>query len=164
MAKIEPGYVTAELEGDFVVFLIGMRVNKWWKLHKWLPVAAAMGPMLRELMQHRDLGLLHFSTWLGPRGPMVVQYWRSVEQLEAFAKDPGLTHRPAWKRWNKTVGHSGDVGIWHESYVVRDGTFEVLYGNMPTFGLAAAGAPVPLTRGTRTATARRATNAGSIPA
>jgi fumigallin biosynthesis monooxygenase-like protein len=159
MAKVVPGYVTAELEGDFVVFLIGMRINKLWKLHKWLPVAAAMGPMLRELMQNRDLGLLHFTTWLGPRGPMVVQYWRSVEQLEAFAKNPDLTHRPAWKRWNKAVGTSGDVGIWHESFVVRDGTFEVLYGNMPTSGLAAAGSPIPVSHGTRTAASRRATNA-----
>jgi hypothetical protein len=47
---------------------------------------------------------------------------------------------------------------------VRDGTFEVLYGNMPTFGLAAAGSPVPLSRGTRTAASRRATNAGSLQA
>jgi hypothetical protein len=159
MAKMNPGYATAEMEGDFVVFLIGMRVNKWWKLHKWLPVAAAMGPMLRELMTQRNLGLMHFSTWLGPRGPMLVQYWRGVEQLEAFARDPDLSHRPAWKRWNRAVGDSGDVGIWHETYVVRDGTFEVLYGNMPAFGLAAAGSPVPLTRATRTAAGRRSTNA-----
>ncbi len=160
MAKIVPGYVTAEIEGDFVVFLIGMRINKWWKLHKWIPVASAMGPMLRELMRRKELGLLHFSTWIGPRGPLLVQYWRSVEQLEDFAKDARLPHRPAWKRWNKAVGDSGDVGIWHETYVVRDGTFEVLYGNMPAFGLAAAGEPVPLTRATRSAAGRRATNAG----
>ena len=34
--------LTAEMDGDFVVFLIGMRVNKPWKVHKWLPVARAM--------------------------------------------------------------------------------------------------------------------------
>ena len=161
MAKVVPGYVTAELQGDFVVFLIGMRINKWWKLHKWLPVAAAMGPMLRELTRRKELGLLHFTTWVGPRGPLIVQYWRSVEQLEDFAKDARLPHRPAWKRWNKTVGDSGDVGIWHETYVVHDGTFEGLYGNMPTFGLAQAGRAVPLTRATRAAAGRRATNAGT---
>jgi hypothetical protein len=32
MSKIIPARVTAQLDGDFVVFLIGMRVNKWWKL------------------------------------------------------------------------------------------------------------------------------------
>ncbi|MEU4241122.1 DUF4188 domain-containing protein [Actinoplanes sp. NPDC026619] len=161
MAKVVPGYMTAEIEGDFVVFLIGMRINKWWKLHKWLPVAAAMGPMLRELIRRKELGLLHFTTWVGPRGPLIVQYWRSAEHLEDFAKDARLPHRPAWKRWNKTVGDSGDVGVWHETYVVHDGTFEVLYGNMPPFGLAEAGRAVPLTRETRSAAGRRATNAGT---
>ncbi|MET0425469.1 MAG: DUF4188 domain-containing protein [Actinoplanes sp.] len=159
MAKIAPGYVTAEVEGDFVVFLIGMRVNKWWKLHKWLWVSQAMPAMLKELSRRRELGLMHYSLWVSPGGPMVVQYWRSVEQLEDYAKDAQLAHRPAWKRWNKAVGDSGDVGIWHESYVVRNGAFEVLYGNMPTFGLAAAGRPVALQRATRTAAARRAANA-----
>jgi hypothetical protein len=160
MAKVVPGYMTAEVEGDFVVFLIGMRVNKWWKLHKWLPVAAAMGPMLRELVRRKELGLLHFTSWVGPRGPIIVQYWRSVEQLEDFAKDARLPHRPAWKRWNKAVGDSGDVGVWHETYMVSGGTYEALYGNMPEFGLASAGRAVPLTRATRGAAGRREANAG----
>src|SRR5579863_4231104 len=32
----------AEIEGEMAVFLIGMRINKPWKIHKWLPVAIAM--------------------------------------------------------------------------------------------------------------------------
>ncbi|GIM94301.1 DUF4188 domain-containing protein [Paractinoplanes toevensis] len=159
MAKVVPGYMTAEIEGDFVVFLIGMRINKWWKLHKWLPVMAAMGPMLRELIRRKELGLLHFTSWIGPSGPLIVQYWRSVEQLEAFAKDARLPHHPAWKRWNKVIGDSGDVGIWHETFVVHDGTYETLYGNMPAFGLVRAGTATPLTRATRGAAGRRAGNA-----
>ena len=35
MATIHPGRYTAEIEGDFVVFLIGMRLNRPWKLHRW---------------------------------------------------------------------------------------------------------------------------------
>jgi hypothetical protein len=160
MARVLPGYTTAEMEGDFVVFLIGMRVNKAWKLHKWIPVALAMGPMLRELIRRKELGLMHFTTWIGTRGPIMVQYWRSVEQLESFARDARLPHHPAWKRWNRAVGDSGDVGVWHETYLVRDGGFEALYGNMPTFGLAVAGEPAKLSRATRTAAGRRAANAG----
>ena len=38
---IRPERLTATLDGDFVVFLIGMRVNRPLKLHRWLPVAAA---------------------------------------------------------------------------------------------------------------------------
>ena len=41
--------MTAKVEGDFVVFLIGMRINRLWKIHKWLPVFLAMTKKLREL-------------------------------------------------------------------------------------------------------------------
>ena len=41
--------LTAHLEGEFVVFLIGMRVNRLWKIHKWLPVILAMPRMIKEL-------------------------------------------------------------------------------------------------------------------
>ncbi len=34
MTQINPRRVTARIEGDCVVFLIGMRINKPWKLHK----------------------------------------------------------------------------------------------------------------------------------
>ena len=43
--------MAAEIEGDFVVFIIGMRVNRPWKLHKWVPVFLAMPRMLKELKQ-----------------------------------------------------------------------------------------------------------------
>ncbi len=49
MAQVIPSRMTAEVEGDFVVFLIGMRINKPWKVHKWLPVFLAMPRMLKEL-------------------------------------------------------------------------------------------------------------------
>ena len=48
--------VTAEIEGDFVVFLIGMRINKLWKASKWLPVFLAMPKMVRELERSPDPG------------------------------------------------------------------------------------------------------------
>jgi Domain of unknown function (DUF4188) len=139
-----PGRMRATIEGDFVVFLIGMRINRPWKLHKWVPVARAMGPMLRALRQDEALGLLGFSAWVGPTGPLFVQYWRSVEHLEAFARDPKLTHHPAWRAYSRNVGGNGDVGVWHETYQVRDGAFEAMYGNMPRFGLATAGEHAPM--------------------
>ena len=155
MSKIFPGRMTADLDGDFVVFLIGMRINKPWKLHKWLPVLWAMAPMLRVLSERRDLGLLGYHTWLGPSGPMVVQYWRSVEDLERFARDASLPHHPAWRAFNRAVGASGDVGIWHETYLVRAGEYETVYGNMPRFGLARAGAHLPVSAKGETAAQRR---------
>src|SRR5579884_2119412 len=42
MATVFPGRYTAAAEGGFVVFLIGMRLNRPWKVHRWLPVFMAM--------------------------------------------------------------------------------------------------------------------------
>jgi Monooxygenase af470-like len=46
MAALILSSMTAEVERDLVVFLIGMHINKPWKLHKWLPVFLAMPKML----------------------------------------------------------------------------------------------------------------------
>ena len=42
MATVIPSLMTAEMVNGSVVFLIGMRINKFWKLHKWLPVFLAV--------------------------------------------------------------------------------------------------------------------------
>ena len=57
--------MTAKVEGDFVVFLIGVRINRLWKIHKWLPVAMAMPRMLRELSQDPTSGHLGAESWFG---------------------------------------------------------------------------------------------------
>ena len=156
MAHVVSGRMTADIEGDFVVFLIGMRVNKPWKLHKWLPVARAMAPMLRVQHQNPELGLLGMHTWIGPTGPLLIQYWRSAEHLDRFASDPALPHHAAWRDFNRRVGTDGDVGIWHETFQVTAGHYETIYGNMPRFGLATAGRHVPVARKGHRAAARRA--------
>jgi hypothetical protein len=130
--------MTARIEGEFVVFLIGMRINRWWKPHRWLPVAFAMPRMLRELAQKPELGFLGSETWPG-RTVIVLQYWRSMDQLLAYAKSRDAEHLPAWRAFNKRVGTNGDVGIWHETYRVREGDYENIYVNMPRFGLGKAG-------------------------
>lgn len=144
MARVVAGRYTAGVEGDFVVFLIGMRVNKPWKVHKWLPVMLAMGPMLKELRNHPGKGMLGATGGFIGGGPAVVQYWRSFDDLERFAHDMDDPHRPAWQRFNRAIGSSGDVGIWHETYRVRAGEYECVYGNMPEFGLAKAATHVPV--------------------
>jgi hypothetical protein len=146
--------VTAEIEGDFVVFLIGMRINRLLKPWKWLPVFVAMPRMLRELESRPEAGLLHAELYFaGPRRPTVVQYWRSFEHLENYARSHDSRHWPAWVAFNKRVGSSGDVGIWHETYMVSAGRHETVYNNMPPIGLGAAGSLAP-------AAGRRATAAG----
>ena len=141
---IQPGRMTASLPGDFVVFLIGMRINRPLQIHKWLPVARAMPRMLRELYQRPELGFIHAESWFG-RTTILLQYWQSLDQLRAYAANKETEHLPAWRAFNKAVGTSGSVGIWHETYRISAGSYEVFYGNMPPFGLGRAGTLQPAT-------------------
>ena len=130
--------LTAHLEGDFVVFLIGMRINKPMNVHKWWPVAAAMPRMLKELYRQPELGFIHAEAWFS-RTVILLQYWRSMEQLLAYAKNKDGQHLPAWRAFNQSIGTDGTVGIWHETYAASLGSYESVYVNMPPFGLGKAG-------------------------
>lgn len=135
--------MTARIEGDFVLFLIGMRFNEPWKVHKWLPVVSSMGRMLRELQSQPELGLLHQDIWFS-RTIMQVQYWRSMGHLLAYAKNRDSQHLPAWRAFNKAIAGNGSVGIWHETYAVTEGSYENIYANMPPFGMGVAGKLEPV--------------------
>jgi hypothetical protein len=140
MAEIIPERMSAEIEGDFVVFVIGMRINKPWKVHKWLPVFRAMPRMLKELDGKPESGFLGSISG----GFMLVQYWRSFEHLERYARSHDHLHWPAWVAFNKRMRESrGDVGIWHETYLVRAGQYEAIYSGMPRWGLGRAGTLLP---------------------
>ena len=143
MSAIIDKRVCAEIEGPFVLFLIGIRLNRWWKFWQWLPVFRAMPRMLIELGRNPDLGLLHARSHFGFPGTMVVQYWRSYEALEAYASARDKAHLPAWAAFNTAIGTNGDVGIWHETYLIDPGKYENVYGNMPPWGMGVAGAIHP---------------------
>ena len=138
MSKIFPGRYTVTTDEPFTVFLIGMRINKLWAVHKWWPVSAAMGPMIAELSGHPEKGYLGGYTLPMWRGVVMVQYWRSFAHLEAFARNQEDPHLSAWKRFNQAIGDDGSVGVWHETYVIEPGKFENIYVNMPRFGLGRA--------------------------
>ena len=162
MDKVMPGRYTAQTNEPFVVFMIGMRINKFWAFSKWIPTARAMGPMLRTLFQHPEKGFLGARIFFYWRGIALVQYWRSFEDLEKFARNREDPHLSAWKRFNKAIGSDGSVGIWHETYLVDAGKYEAVYGNMPVFGLAAATRHVPAVG--RRETARRRLGGENEPA
>ena len=151
MAQIFDRRMTAELDGEFVVFLIGMRINKPWKVHKWLPVFLAMPRMLKELYADKDSGFLgHIFTM-----KVIIQYWRSYDQLEAYARSHDNQHWPAWVDFNQRMKDSrGDVGIWHETYVVKPGGYETVNSGMPAIGLGTVGRLVPA-EGNREASRQR---------
>jgi hypothetical protein len=123
--EVQRGRYTADIDGDFVVFLIGMRFNHLLRIRKWWPVATAMPKMLKVLSQHPELGCLGFQQWFG---------------------------------------RTGDVGIWHETFKVRAGEYEAVYGNMPVFGLAAAARHLPAARKANTAAARIGASTTDEPA
>ncbi len=154
MSTVLPGRYTAHIDGPFVVFLIGMRVNRLFAFRKWVPTATAMGPMLKTLYTHPEKGFLGAQTFLYWRGVAVVQYWRSFDDLEQFARNKSDPHLAAWQRFNKAIGGDGSVGIWHETYLVEAGKYEALYGNMPRFGLGNASEHVPATGSRETARRR----------
>jgi hypothetical protein len=154
MAAIFPGRYTAQSDEPFVVFLIGMRVNKFWALRRWTRVAAAMGPMIAELKRDPSLGLLHAEFFLYWRGVAVVQYWRGFEQLHAYAHARNAKHLPAWAEFNRCIGSDGSVGIWHETYTVSPGQYETIYANMPRFGMARAAEHRSVTGNLNTARSR----------
>ncbi|MDE2405522.1 MAG: DUF4188 domain-containing protein [Sphingomonadales bacterium] len=152
---IHPARMTARINGEFAVFLIGMRLNRPLAVHRWLPTMRAMPAMLRELYERPELGLLSHELWFS-RTTLLVQYWRSVGQLLDYARAREAAHLPAWQRFNRRIGTDGSVGIWHETYVVAPGRFENVYVNMPAFGLGKAGTLVEARAGLQSAAARLA--------
>lgn len=148
MVKAVQGRHSAEIEGDFVVFLIGARLELKHPIRTFRDLGGRRGMqhMLTYLTEHPERGLLAFEMGL----PTIVQYWRSFDHLEAFAKDESDPHLAAWRNYWKRVGSSKRSGIWHETYLVRAGEYEAVYANMRPFGLAKAGRLVPL-KGSSTA-------------
>lgn len=139
---VKAGRYTANYPDDFVVFFIGIRINQLWRLNEWVPVARAAFAMNKELKAMPNTPLLEnrtMQTVTDPRVLMFIQYWRSVEELEAWANDKNRTHRPAQKEFFRRTAYNGHVGVWHETYLVKAGEFEAIYANMPRMGLAAAG-------------------------
>ena len=50
----------------------------------------------------------------------------------------------SWRKYWKRVGKDGRTGIWHETFLVRAGEYEAIYGNMPPRGLGKASRLVPV--------------------
>jgi hypothetical protein len=153
MAEIEAGRMTHKYDGDLVVFLIGMTVNKWWRPDRWLPVFRAMPRMLRELSVDKESGMLGYRLVFDLRGPWLVQYWSSLDKLYDYASKPDASHRPAWAAYNRSARKAmGAVGVWHETFPVSGA--ESIYVSTPLQGLAKATGLRPVTGRMNTARQR----------
>jgi hypothetical protein len=147
MGEVAGRRMTVEVEGDFVVFLIGARINSKRQFARSildLGGRRGMKHMLDYLTAHPEKGLLAYEMGI----PTIVQYWRSFEHLEAFARDTDDPHLEAWRQYWRRVGRTGRTGIWHETYLVKEGHYEAVYGNMPAHGLGKVGRLVPTSEAT----------------
>ena len=151
----QQGRWTAELDGDFVVFLIGAMVHDPAASTEASGLLMAMTEMLDELEADRDKGLLGYTRHGEAGHGVIVQYWRSFDALESYARNPGARHAPVWRAWNRLASDDRKgAGIWHETFKVASGNYEAIYQNMPVIGLQRAGRPLPVTEARDSARAR----------
>lgn len=164
MPDVINGRRTATLDDEAVVFVIGMRINRWRSVRSWMPAFRAMPKMLAELFRDPSLGLLQAqSFWMG-RTIVAIQYWESWEQLTAYARARDHEHLPAWREFNRLVRDNGTVGIFHETYRIGPGRAESMYGNMPPFGLGAAFGSDPIAARGQSAVHRMDPQVADLPA
>lgn len=161
MKAVQRGRFTVPEGSGVVVFLIGMRVNDLRRVRAWWPPFTAMPRMLAELARRPDSGFLSGTTFVSGRTLMVRQYWRSAEDLIAYAKKPDAQHLPAWRAFNTHARAAGGaVGIFHETYVVDAGNLEAVSVDMPESGVLAALGSVPVSRARASARERLGTTQG----
>jgi len=144
---IKAARYTAQYPDDFVVFFIGFRLNKIWRVREWLPVVRSAFAMVKELRELPDSPLLESRTMISVRDwrvPLFIQYWRSFDELEAWARNKDLLHRPAQTEFFRRTAFNGNVGVFHETFRVEAGQYEAIYANMPRVLLGQAGEYVPL--------------------
>ena len=145
----------ADLEDEFLVFVIELQIHRFWRFRKWYPAVTAMNQMLAELMEEPEYGLLSFEYWFAFRRQLFMMYWRSYEHMHDWALNKTATHIPGWRMSNKLMKEHPDVmGFWHESYVVQAYQYESFYRNVPVVGLGRVGKLVPIKGGMSTSAAR----------
>ena len=76
------------------------------------PFSEPCRAMIRELEQRPESGFLGAIMGFS----VIVQYWRSFDQLEAYARNADQLHWPAWVDFNQRVG--GSRG--RRGYLARD--------------------------------------------
>lgn len=140
-SKIRSGRYAALGHKNLVVFIIGMRINKWYRVDLWWKVLRAMAEMLRELQSNdKDLGFYGNETYgmaalLFGYPSIQVTYWESVEKLHEFSS--GKSHKTGMKNFLTMMNRSnGAVGVYHELYEVSRA--ESIYRDMNEFGLLRA--------------------------
>lgn len=165
MESIVRGRVTAKLDGDFCILLIGARNNAPWKLtNKFKTVGTAFQSMFKELESlpmessgYMGAEMFFSGNFLRSSHTLAVVYWRSYDHLIKFAHNPNLNHVAAWRAADKECRESADIGIWHEAFQVVGGKYDGIYVNCPPIGLGMVNPLVPCDGHLRTSRGRTGT-------
>ena len=135
---LQQGRLTAQLDGDFVIFLIGAMVHDPAVAIEASQLFMAMGDMLDELEADPSKGLLGYTRHGEPGKGVIMQYWRSFDALEAYSRNPGAGHAPVWRAWNRLYllgsEERGAAGIWHETFKVAPATMKLSTRTCPSWG------------------------------
>ena len=147
---------THAYDGPLALFLIGVRIHQPWRLGVIGQVIRAMPPMIAELERNKaaaargeeeSLGYLGSRSTVDLTGTTMIQWWRSTDDLYAYASAADHEHRPAWTEFYKVARSAPDaVTIWHETYVVEPGGAESVYAGAKPFGLGAIAGTIPISR------------------
>jgi len=124
------GRKTAIRKGDFVVFHLGARPHKGVDaFFKWM--GDAFEEICDELEAHPEYGCLGSEQFFGVTGGLLVQYWASLDALNAYARNKSNTHASPWAKLMKKGRESSDYGFYHEAFEVKDGKYDAIYVNCP---------------------------------
>jgi len=146
MANMQKGvWFTAQVDGDYCVFLLGARSNAPWKLNKsfnWLNSTFLAITKEVECLP-ASAGYLGGESYVGTNftdgsHAMVVMYWRSWQQLKDYAWSKEHLHSKVMGEMLQTARNHPELGIWHEAYEVTSKGTHSTYLNCPPFGLADA--------------------------
>ena len=162
LRKLRPvlrGRYAAKIEGDFCVFHIGVALNGLIPSKEMKKIGDAFDAMTRELEADPEkygyLGSENYvSTNPSTDVALTVQYWRSREHLNAYAREHMAEHFPAMLWSSQIMKQSAHCGFYHESFTVRAGDYEAVYINCPRVLLGKAAMLVPATGRNRTARGR----------
>ncbi|QKE84210.1 DUF4188 domain-containing protein [Arthrobacter sp. NEB 688] len=156
--------VTHAYDGPLTVFLIGLRVHRPWRVGIVRQAASAMPRMIVELERNKaaaEAGEAESLGYLGSRSTVhlmattMVQWWRSTEELYAYANAADHLHRPAWTEFYAVAKKDpAAVTIWHETYEVQPHGAESVYAGPKPFGLAKVAGVLPVGRRGQTARQR----------
>ena len=119
---------THAYDGPLALFLIGVRIHQPWRVGVVGQVIRAMPPMIAELERNKaaaargeeeSLGYLGSRSTVDLTGTTMIQWWRSTDDIYAYASRTDHRHREAWLEfYRKAEDAPRALTIWHETYAV----------------------------------------------